>query len=97
MANYEPPRKKHKMQDYEFCYGAGLNWVDLNTGRTYFIQEYKEAIEVDKIKPPGIRWVDERTGETDYVTEYQMREIMKDPEPDPRTAPETLEEHRRNW
>ena len=39
---YEPPRKKAALKDFDFCYGAGLNWIDLTDNTLYFIGEYKE-------------------------------------------------------
>lgn len=92
---YESPRRKTPLQNYDFCYGMGANYVDTEPPcTTYFIQEYKEAIE-SGIKPPGIRWVNVN-GEEGYITPYQLKEKMKDPEPDPKYAPETPAEHRRN-
>lgn len=92
---YQPPRKKSPMKTYEFCYGAGLNWVDLSDNTIYFIEEYKEAVEKNE-NPNGIRYqtVD---GEEGYISELKLKDKMTDPEPDPRTAPETPEEHRKNW
>ena len=92
---YQPPRKKHSMKDFDFCYGSGLNWVDLIDNTVYFISEYKDAKEIGE-KPSGIRYqtVD---GEEGLISEIKLRDKMVDPEPDPRTAPETPAEHRRNW
>jgi hypothetical protein len=73
------------MNHFDFCYGAGINWVDMNTGRMYHIQEYKErkdkGEDVDKIRVT--RW-DIPDSELDPVSEMKLREIMEDPEPDPR-------------
>lgn len=92
---YTPPRKKRAMKDFDFCFGAGLNWVDLNNNTIYFIDEYKTKIELGT-KPSGIRYqtID---GQEGLIQESKLRALMVDPEPDPRTAPETPEEHRKNW
>lgn len=88
-------RRKTKAKSFDFCYGMGVNWVDLNTGYIYMIQEYREKIEAGE-KPAGIRVYD---GENHISTigEMKLRELMEDPEPDPRYLPETPEEHRRNF
>ena len=80
---YEPPRKKHKIDHYDFCFGGGMNWYDLNTCKLYMIQEYKEACDRGE-QPTTIRvtGIDGKTiGE---ITPSELRELMKDPEPDPR-------------
>ena len=79
------PRKKHELRNYDFCYGMGVNWVDLNTGKMYHIQEYKEAIERGE-KPEGIKvsYTCKPDDIIEVVGEYTLRERMKDPEPDPR-------------
>lgn len=81
----EPLRKKHALRNYDFCYGMKANWVDMDTGKMYHIQEYREAIDRGE-KPNGIRvsiWGDpEKTVE--WVGEYTVRERMKDADPDPR-------------
>lgn len=92
---YTPPRKKHKMNDFDFCYGGGLNWVDLSTNTVYYISEYKEAKENGQT-PQGIRYQDV-DGQEGYILEYKLRDKMNDPPVDPKYAPETPEEHRRNW
>ena len=79
-------RKKHELRNYDFCYGMGVNWVDMDRGKMYHIQEYKEAIEHGEI-PKGIRvtkWDDPEQKTIEYVGEFTLRERMKDPEPDPR-------------
>ena len=88
-------RRKSKMNDFDFFYGGYMNWVDLTTNKTYFIQEYHEAMDRNE-SPKGIRWVGV-DGDTGYETEAHVRAIIKDPEPDPRYMPETPEEHRRNF
>ena len=92
---YEPPRKKAALKDFDFCYGAGLNWVDLTDNTIYFIGEYKDAKETGG-NPSGIRY-QTVYGEEDYISEANLRAKMKDPPPDPKTAPETPEEHRKSW
>lgn len=81
----DPIRKKHELKNYDFCYGMKANWVDMDTGKMYHIQEYREAIDRGE-HPKGIRvtkWGNEN--ETlEYVGEYTVRERMKDPEPDPK-------------
>lgn len=79
-------RKKHEMKNYDFCYGMGVNWVDMDTGKMYHIQEYREKIEKGE-HPEGIRvsrWDDPNKTCIEVVGEYTLRERMKDPEPDPR-------------
>lgn len=88
-------RKKSQLKNYDFCYGMGCNWVDISTGNMYHIQEYREKHEKGE-HPQGIR-VTNGTQEKGYIGEYALRELMMDPEPDPRYLPETLEEHRRNF
>ena len=81
----EKLRKKHELKNYDFCYGMKANWVDMETGRMYHIQEYREAIDRGEI-PKGIRvtqWGDpEKTLE--WIDEYTLRQRMTDPEPDPK-------------
>ena len=81
----EPLRKKHELKNYDFCYGAGVNWYDMDRGRFYHIQEYKEAIEKGE-HPKGIRVTTDGDPEhtVEWVNEYILKERMKDPEPDPR-------------
>ena len=77
-------KKKHEMKNYDFCYGMGVNWYDLENSKFYHIQEYREAIERGD-RPEGIRV--SRSGGDDtleVVGEYTLRERMKDKEPDPR-------------
>lgn len=82
----EPMRKKHKIRNYDFCYGMGVNWVDMDKGKMYHIQEYREAIDKGE-HPAGIRvskWDDPEQKCIEIIGEYTLRELMKDPEPDPR-------------
>ena len=68
-----PYRKKTKMDIYRFAIGSGMNWVDLNTGELFHIQEYVEKMrdptiprdeKPDKIKvsklsdPTKFEWLD---------------------------------------
>ena len=77
-------RRKHPMRNYDFCYGMGANWIDVDTGKMYHIQEYREAIERGE-QPKGIRVTKGDSDEVlEWVGEYTLRERMKDPEPDPR-------------
>jgi hypothetical protein len=79
------PRKKHELVNYDFCFGSGSNWYDLNTGRMYHIQEYKEALDRGE-HPKGIRVTqgDDISKTIEWVDPVIARERMKDPEPDPR-------------
>ena len=81
----EKPRKKHEMHNYDFCYGAGVNFYDLTRGHMYHIQEYKEAIERGE-KPKGIRVsIGGNPANTiEWIDPVICQERMKDPEPDPR-------------
>ena len=81
----EPLRKKHALKNYDFCYGMGVNWIDLDNGKMYHIQEYREALERGE-KPKGIRVTNIGNEEetVEIVDPYIVKERMKDPEPDPR-------------
>ena len=80
----EKLRKKHELKNYDFCYGMGVNWYDMASGKFYHIQEYREAIDKGE-KPKGIRVTYPGKEETlEIVDEYILRQRMKDPEPDPR-------------
>lgn len=77
-------RKKSELKNYDFCYGMAANWVDMDKGLMYHIQEYREAIDKGE-HPKGIRvtrWGSDETIEV--VDEYIVRERMKDDEPDPK-------------
>ena len=81
----ETTRKKHELRNYDFCYGCGANWVDMEKGLFYHIQEYREACDKGE-HPKGIRvskWsnLDETIEVVDPVI---LQERMRDPEPDPR-------------
>lgn len=81
----ETPRKKHEMRNYDFCYGAGVNWYDMGRGLMYHIQEYKEAIEKGE-KPKGIRVTQggDISKTVEWVDPIIISERMRDPDPDPR-------------
>lgn len=78
-------RKKHELRNYDFCFGAGANWYDMEKGLMYHIQEYKEALNNGE-KPKGIRVT--RGGDIQQTIEWVdpviLKERMSDPEPDPR-------------
>ena len=77
-------RKKHEMKNFDFCYGMGVNYVDLDNGVMFHIQEYREAIDKGE-NPDGIRVTKFGSEDTiEIVGEYTLRERMKDKEPDPR-------------
>lgn len=78
-----------KMDNFKTALGMGANWIDLDTGTEYHIQEYYEALHDPKIpkerKPTAIRMTRYKTGELiGWADEYIVAEKMKDPEPDPR-------------
>lgn len=81
----ETPRKKHEMKNYDFCYGMGVNWVDMDKGKIYYIQEYREAIDRGEL-PKGIKvaYYSDPEKIIEVVDPYVVKERMKDPEPDPR-------------
>lgn len=81
----ETPRKKHEMRNYDFCYGAGVNFYDLTKGLMYHIQEYKEAMEKGQ-KPKGIRVTQggDINKTIEWIDPVICKERMADPEPDPR-------------
>ena len=86
---YTPPRRKHKLNNYDFAFGMGVNWVDMDTGKMYLIQEYKEALENPEIpkdkKPTKIKIIS-MDGKTDLgeIAPEVLAEKMKDPKPDPK-------------
>ena len=81
--------RNRKLNNFKTALGLMSNWVDLDKGIVYHIQEYAEAlrnpaIPADK-KPDKIRMTNYKTGEDlGYVSIYLIEEKMKDPEPDPR-------------
>ena len=81
--------KIRKLDNFKFALGTGSNWVDLDSGIMYHIQDYYEALHDPKIpkdrKPTQIRMTDIKTGkELGWADEALVAEKMKDPEPDPR-------------
>ena len=81
--------KIRKTDNFKFALGTGSNFVDLNSGIMYMIQEYYEALHDPKIpkenKPTKIRMVNYKTGQDlGFADEWIVQEKMKDPEPDPR-------------
>lgn len=94
------PKKRKPMDYFKMAMGLGTNWIDLDSGIIYMIQEYKEALDNPEVnpKPTKIRMVRAGTGEEiGWADEYTVAEKMKDPKEDPRYAPETPREHRKNW
>lgn len=81
----EKLRRKHPLKNYDFCYGMGVNWCDMGTGKIYYIQTYREAVDKGE-NPKGISVAN--MAEPDKIIEvvdpYIVQERMKDPEPDPR-------------
>jgi len=78
-------RKKHALRNFDFCVGMGVNWVDMDTGKLYHIQEYSEALKKGE-NPTKIR-VTRYSGGSDneeWVDPMVVKERMEDPEPDPR-------------
>ena len=81
--------KKRKLNNFKFAVGMGTNWVDMDTGIIYMIQEYAEALHDPKIpkdkKPTKIRMVSMKdNSDLGWADEWTVAEKMKDPEPDPR-------------
>ena len=103
MSNYyEVPRKKRQLNNFKFALGMGLNWCDIDRGLMYMIQEYKEKMDNPEIptsqKPKKIRIVKMSDGtEVEALEPEIIEERMKDPDIDPRYAPETPEEFRRSF
>jgi len=76
--------KKHELRNYDFCYGMGVNWIDLNNGKMYHIQKYREAIDRGE-KPKGIEVTYTNSDKVIEIADPEIvRERMKDPEPDPK-------------
>ena len=81
--------KIRKQENFKLAVSMGANWVDMDTGIMYMIQEYSEALHDPKIpkdkKPTKIRMVRvSDNADLGYADEYLVAEKMKDPEPDPR-------------
>jgi len=78
-----------KFNNFKTAIGIGVNWIDLDSGIMYHIQEYSEALHDPKIpkdkKPTGIKMTNYKTGEVlGWADEDLVAEKMKDPEPDSR-------------
>jgi len=78
-----------KTDNFKLAFGTESNWIDLDTGRMYHIQEYMEKLKDPTIpkdkKPTTIKVTDYRTGkELEWLDPVVVSERMKDPEPDPR-------------
>lgn len=88
---YIVPRRKMPADNFKLALGMGQNWVDLDKGRIYMIQEYKEQLDDPSIpnsdKPTKIR-VFAMDGVTyiESVAPEIVQERMKDPDPDPKYA-----------
>ena len=78
-------RKKSELRNFDFCSGMGVNWVDMDSGRMYHIQEYKEAMDRGE-KPQKIRVTTYSDPNTtiEWLDPMIVKERMEDPEPDPR-------------
>ena len=81
--------RKRKLNNFKLAFGTGSNWVDLDSGVMYMIQEYSEMMRDPKVpddqKPTKIRMVNYKTGELiGWADEAVVEQKMKDPEPDPR-------------
>ena len=81
--------RKRKLSNFRLAVGTGSNWVDLDAGVMYMIQEYSEMLHDPKVpadqKPTKIRMVKYKTGEDlGWADQYVVEQKMKDPEPDPR-------------
>ena len=81
--------KRRKLDNFKLAVSLGTNWIDMDTGIMYMIQEYAEALHDPKVpkdkKPTKIRMVKYKTGEDlGMADEYVVEQKMKDPEPDPR-------------
>lgn len=90
------PKKKKSMDNFQIALGMGVNWVDLDKGVIYHIQDYKEAMDRGE-NPQKIRMTGMSTGEEiGWAYPEAVAEKMKDPKPDPRYSPETPKEHQHN-
>lgn len=81
--------KRRKMNNFRTAVGLEANWIDMDTGIMYMIQEYAEALHNPKIpkdqKPTKVRMVKYKTGEDlGYEDETLVEMKMQDPEPDPK-------------
>ena len=83
------PRKEKKMNNFRFALGYGMNWVDMDTGILYHIQDYKEALDDPKIpkdqKPTKIKMSKVSDGTViGWEDPIIVAKKMQDPPPDPR-------------
>ena len=81
--------KIRKLQNFKTALGLMSDWIEMDTGIRYHIQEYAEALHNPRIpkdeKPTKIRMTHYKTGEeAGWIDENLVAEKMKDPEPDPR-------------
>lgn len=81
--------KRRKLNNFKMAVGMGVNWVDMDTGIMYMIQEYADMLHDPKVpddqKPTKIRMVKYKTGEDlGWADEAVVEQKMRDPEPDPR-------------
>ena len=95
------PQKKKPADNFKLALGMGVNWVDLDSGIIYMIQEYKEALDDPTIpkenKPTKIRMINSKGDEIGWADPDIVQKKMSDPDPDPKYAPETPYEHRHSW
>lgn len=81
--------KKRKLDNFKMAVSMGSNWIDMDTGVMYMIQEYSEALHDPHIpkdkKPTKIHMIRVKDGaDLGWADEWLVQEKMKDPEPDPR-------------
>lgn len=81
--------KIRHLDNFKTAMGMGANWIDLDSGIMYHIQEYYELLHDPKVskesKPTKIKMTNYKTGELiGYADEYEVAERIKDPKPDPR-------------
>ncbi len=81
--------KRRHTDNFKLALGIGVNWIDMDTGIMYHIQDYADALHDRTIpedkKPTKIRTTRVSDGaELGWVDAYLVEERMKDPEPDPR-------------
>lgn len=82
-------KKRKPLDNFKFAVGTGMNWVDINKGILYHIQEYADALNDPKIpkdkKPTKIRMT--KLGDNTEIGLADPDTIarkMRDPDPDPR-------------
>ena len=90
-------RKPKKIDNYKFAMGMGMNWADLDKGIMYLIQDYKDALAKGE-NPKGVKMISLADGsDLGTADPILVEQRMKDPDIDPKYAPETPREHRKNW